>query len=181
MPSILRLPLCILEDIALAVAVDDGPGLPRDLIPFLQTCRLVNTQLSFKHNSYLYARLFRIMFDTIAVRRRFGDEVLYSQNLAEQLRTYCTALGRIQARDLQSPIDTLWQAFFMLMEDDGRNSAQLEKAGLRVYAEQYVRERLMDRSEESHGWPAESTANALALFLVWHTTDCGTSRRSPTP
>ena len=180
-PSILTLPLYALEVIALNVAVDDAPGLPHDLVPLLQTCKHVYSMLSYRRNNYLYARLFRIMFDTLAVRRRFGDEALYSPNLSTQLRSYCLALSCIRARNFDSPADVLWQAFFMVMEDDGRNRAQLENAGLRRFVDDFVRQKLLARSEENHGWPAESTVNALALCLMWHTSDYGKSRRSPRP
>jgi hypothetical protein len=59
----------------------------------------------------------------------------------------------------------------MMLENDGRNAAQLEHAGLDSYLDIFVRTRLWD--DKSHGWPTDNTASACALWLVWMTTTDG--------
>lgn len=65
-------------------------------------------------------------------------------------------------------------AFIMMTENDGRNECQLAAAGLADYVEHFVLERLWEGRESINQWPAESTINALALWLMWFTTDFGT-------
>lgn len=182
-PPFCRLPLLVLEEIGLAVATTDPIGLPKDIVALLLSCRHIYSQLSYKYNSYLYGRIFHAMFDTRAVRRRLGLEALYSKNLSKQLRTYCLTLKRIRMGELSAPTvcEDLWAAFFMLMENDSKNYVQLDWAGLRRFVDGFVRLRLWDDREDSFGWPAESTINALALYLMWYTTDCGKYYRSPRP
>ena len=59
-------------------------------------------------------------------------------------------------------------------ENDGRNERQLAAAGLADYVEHFVLERLWEAREPTNQWPAETTINALALWLMWFTTDFGT-------
>ncbi|THH31032.1 hypothetical protein EUX98_g3171 [Antrodiella citrinella] len=113
------------------------------------------------------------MFDVRAAGRRFGPRACYSSNLAVQFKKYCTTLKHIRQANLDADSLTLdlWNAFFMMIENDGRNAAQLEWAGLRTFVDKLVRERLWHNRGASHGWPAENTVNALALWLMWFTTD----------
>jgi len=62
----------------------------------------------------------------------------------------------------------------MMTENDGRNERQLAAAGLADYVEHFVLERLWEAKESTNQWPAETTINALALWLMWFTTDFGT-------
>lgn len=62
-------------------------------------------------------------------------------------------------------------AFIMMTENDGRNERQLAAAGLADYVERFVLERLWEGKDSTNQWPAESTINALALWLMWFTTD----------
>lgn len=180
-PPFCRLPLHILEEIGVAVAVDGSPGLPRDIVALLQSCKQVYSQLSYRFNNYLFARIFFAMFDTRPIRRRFGDEAMHSGNLAKQLRTYCLTLKRIRNGDFTAATvcEDLWAAFFMLMENDGRNHAQLARAGLSLFVDGFVRQRLWTDREQN--WPEESSDNTLALFLMWYTSDYGKCRRSSRP
>ena len=61
---------------------------------------------------------------TAAPARRLGASALHSTHLAAQLRTYCGALKRIRGGDTAAPPDalarTLWAAFFLCAEDDGK-------------------------------------------------------------
>ncbi|TCD63351.1 hypothetical protein EIP91_005652, partial [Steccherinum ochraceum] len=176
-PSILcAIPTTILESIALEAALLQPLGPPADLVPLLQTCRYIHHALALQHNRHLYAHIFRSMFDWRAASRRFGPRACYSSNLAVQLKKYCTTLRRLKHADPDSEhlnLD-LWNAFLMMIENDGRNAAQLEWAGLTAFVDRLVRERLWRGREDFHGWPAENTTNALALWLMWFTTDQAT-------
>ncbi|KAH9950972.1 hypothetical protein B0H21DRAFT_776357 [Amylocystis lapponica] len=166
-------PVTILENIAFEVTVLDALGPPSDLVSLLLTCKYVYGCLSFDNCRALYARIFRCKFDHRAAFRRMGSRATYSSNLAKQLRVYSLALQRIRRSDIQSEylVDDLWTAFIMCTENDGKNEAQLERAGLSSLLDNLVRTRLWEDREHSNGWPAESTLNALAIWLIWFTID----------
>jgi len=170
------LPHDILLRIAFELALADQTSNPLHLIPLLQTCRYVHHTLSMSSNHDLYADIFKAKFDTSAPLRRFGAPALYSSNLTHQLARYCRVLKHIRRADIYSStiLEDFWMAFIMMTENDGRNERQLAAAGLADYVEQFVLERLWEGRESTNQWPAESTINALALWLVWFTTDFGT-------
>ena len=174
------LPHDILLRIALELALTDPTSNPHHLIPFLQTCRYVHHALSKPFNHDLYAGIFKAKFDTSAPLRRFGAPALYSSNLSDQLVRYCRVLKHIRRADVYSPtiLDDFWMAFIMMTENDGRNERQLAAAGLADYVENFVLERLRERSESTNQWPPETAINALALWLMWFTTDHGTFHSS---
>lgn len=175
-----QLPAVILENIGLEVTVVDPLGPPTDLIALLQTCKHIHRVLAFETNRYLYARIFKAKFDTRAAFRRFGARGTYTSNLALQLRIYSACLKRIRAADIHAPTvhKDLWICFFMMVESDGKNETQLlEYAGLKTFIDTLVRERLWDARDNHNGWPAESNFNALALWLMWFTTDEGAFSR----
>ncbi|EMD32612.1 hypothetical protein CERSUDRAFT_99341 [Gelatoporia subvermispora B] len=164
------IPTIILEHIALELALLDPLGPPAHLIPLLQTCKHVNAVLSHVTNNALYGAIFTLKFDKRAANRRLGEEAVYSSNLSSQLRKQCIALGRIRSGDISSPFieEDFWTAFIMMLENDGKNAAQLlEYAKLDALVEQFLHTRLWEGREQSSGWPAESTANALAVWLCW--------------
>ena len=169
------LPHDILLRIALELALTDPTSNPKHLISLLQTCRYVHRALSKSSNHDLYANIFKEKFDTSAPLRRFGAPALYSSNLTDQLVRYCRVLKHIRRADIYSPtiLEDFWMAFIMMTENDGRNERQLAAAGLADYVEHFVLERLWERREFTNQWPAESTINALALWLMWFTTDLG--------
>jgi hypothetical protein len=170
-----ELPFAVLENITVELALAEPLGPPKHLVALLGTCRAIYDSLAFHVNPHLYARIFRCKFDTRAAVRRLGERCARVQNLADQLKVYCVALRRIRGGDIaaESVEDDMWSALFMLLENDGKNEEQLEWAGLRGFIDRYVRNLLFVRSEETSGWPAESRANALALWLMWFTTDEG--------
>jgi hypothetical protein len=169
------LPHDILLRIAFEVALVDTTSNPHHLIPLLQTCRYAYTVLSKTSSHVLYADIFKARFDTSAPLRRFGAPALYSSNLTEQLVRYCRVLKHIRRADIYSStiLEDFWMAFIMMTENDGRNERQLASAGLADYVEHFVLERLWEGREDTNNWPAESTINALALWLMWFTTDQG--------
>lgn len=174
-PDMLCLPHDILLRIALELALTDPTSNPHHLIPLLRSCKHIYNVLS----SYdLYASIFKARFDTSAPLRRFGAPALYSSNLTHQLVRYCRVLKHIRRADIYSPtiLEDFWMAFIMMTENDGKNERQLAAAGLPDYVEHFVLERLWEGRESTNQWPAESTINALALWLMWFTTDFGTPR-----
>lgn len=170
------LPHDILLRIAFELALTDPTSNPRHLIPLLQTCRYLYHSLSRSLNHDLYADIFKAKFDTSAPLRRFGAPALYSSNLTDQLIRYSRVLKHIRRADIYSPtiLEDFWMAFIMMTENDGRNERQLAAAGLADYVEHFVLERLWEGRDSTNQWPAESTINALALWLMWFTTDLGT-------
>ncbi|KAJ7682850.1 hypothetical protein B0H17DRAFT_1075117 [Mycena rosella] len=160
-------PLEILEHIAYQLTCLAPLGPPAALVPLLLTCRTVNSQLS--GNAALYSRIFRFKFDSGAVKRRAFDPT--PNQYADQLVLYCTQLQRLREQVLADECDDiLFGAYLMMLENDGRNAAQLEHAGLDSYLDLFIRTRLWDGREGSHGWPTDSVAGACALWLMWMTT-----------
>lgn len=177
-----KLPLSILENICLEVAVINPLGPPVDLIPLLQTCKSIYRSLAWQFDRHLYARIFRAKFDTRAAIRRMGARAGYTSHLAKQLPIYSQCLKRIRKGDIHASTvhKDLWTCFLMMVESDGKNEAQLvEWAGLTTFIDRVVRERLWEGRDDHHGWPAESSFNALALWLMWFTTDDGAFSRRP--
>ena len=170
-----RFPAEILQHIALEVVFLEPLGPPKALIPLLCTCKSVNNVLAFNKCYDLFARIFKVKFDIGAVRRRFGPKSVRSTNLAMQLKTYCQNLQDIRQGDIYSPRihEILRTAFFMATESDGKNAYQLACAGLDIFVDRFVRARLCEDVAQNHGWPAESSVNALALWLMWFTTTQG--------
>ncbi|KZP26511.1 hypothetical protein FIBSPDRAFT_782032 [Athelia psychrophila] len=168
--TLCRIPAEVLENIALEVTVLDPYGPPSGLVPFLCTCKHVYQLLTFKNTPDFYARVFRSRFDVAAAKRRFGPIATQSSNLSKQLKIYCGTLRDIKRGDIYSIAveETLRSAFFLALESDGKNAIQLQKAGLGDFVDRFVRERLCDTAY--NGWPAESTVNAVALWLMWFTT-----------
>ena len=170
-----RFPAEILENIALEVVASEPLGPPKALIPLLCTCKSVHNVLAFNQSYDLFARVFQTKFDIGAVRRRFGPKSVRSTNLAMQLKKYCTNLQEIRRGDIHSPDihDILRTSFLMATENDGKNARQLAWAGLDTFVDRFVRARLCEDVAQHNGWPAESSVNALALWLMWFTTTQG--------
>ncbi|KAI0917918.1 hypothetical protein AcV5_002729 [Taiwanofungus camphoratus] len=167
------IPAEVLENIALELTVLDAVGPPSDLIPLLLTCRHIHDTLRFDHCRQLYARIFRCKFDTRAAGRRMGVRATFTSNIAMQLKKLSVALKRIRSGDIYSEhlLDDMWTAVIMCLENDGKNQDQLDWAGLDRLVNDYVRTRLWEDRELYHSWPAESTLNALAIWLVWFRLD----------
>ncbi|KAJ6614825.1 hypothetical protein B0H10DRAFT_1950385 [Mycena sp. CBHHK59/15] len=165
-------PLCsvpqeILENIAYELTCFTPLGPPSSLIPLLLTCKSLNNRLSA--NTALFSRIFKFKFDDSAVKRRAFDPT--PSQYFDQLVLYCQQLSKlcmqVQADDCD---DVLFSAYLMMLEHDGKNAAQLQHAGLDSYLDLYVRTRLWDCREDTHGWPVDGVANACALWLMWMTT-----------
>ncbi|KAF9528090.1 hypothetical protein CPB83DRAFT_894583 [Crepidotus variabilis] len=145
------LPNEVLHIIAFLVVADNPLGPPR-----LGSLLLVNKALNQVLNTdALKARIFRLSWDFGAVvRRSFCPDNL---GLAEQLVHVCKLLKAIQRGNVSSP-DTpehLFTAYMLMLDNDGKNFAQLEWAGIASY--------------DNLGWPLDSMENACALWLAWMT------------
>lgn len=171
------IPASVLEDIALEMVFLEPLGPPKDLISLLCTCRGVHDMLAFDSCPFLYARILKGKFDVGAALRRFGLKSVNSTSLAIQLKKYCIHLQDIRRGDVYSPHihDILRTAFFMAYENDGKNAYQLEWAGLYGFVDHFVRARLNEDSARHNGWPADSSVNAFALWLMWFMTTPGQS------
>lgn len=177
-PSLLSCPHEILVRIALETACIDVLGPPRHLPPLLATCRRLYS--IFVRSPELYGRIFKAKFDITAARRRFGPIALLSKNLATQLKSYCSSLKRIREGNIHADYETLekdlWNAYFMMAENDGKNAVQLiEYARLPDFVNRLVRARLHEELVQG-GWPKENTVRSLALWLLWMVTDMSESR-----
>ena len=192
----LSLPQTILEDIAFYLADLSPLGPPTALINLLLTH---SAFASLRHSPHLYARIYRLKFDASALHRRSSraekDSLAVVWALAARLKAYCQALTLIKRGDVlprpsdarsseMTPEQAIHIAFVMLVENDGRNAAHLvHYAGIRAFAERYVRERVWAPDNLDDGWPKEGTvAHGVpvgeALWVWWLTTDPGASNYS---
>ena len=172
-----RLPFTLLENVGLELAVLDPLGPPSDLIPLLCTCKHIYDWLSFDNNKALYARIFRCIFDGRAAVRRFGERCGRPSNVAQQLKVYCNTIRRIRGGDIAADPETvkedMWTALMMMVDNDAKNAEQLKWARLGDFVDHFVRTKLREHCDQTFGWPPESEINALALWLLWFTTEQG--------
>lgn len=167
--TLCAIPPEILENIVYELTCLDPLGPPSALLPLLLTCKTVKNRLA--GNATLFARIFRFKFDSSAVRRRAFNPT--PAQYFDELVLYCTQLQKLRAPVVDDYDEVLFGAYLMMLENDGRNAAQLAHAGLDSYLDSFVRTRLWDDRYNSHGWPTDNTASACALWLVWMTTTEG--------
>lgn len=167
MCSLQGLPSEVLHIVAFFLVALQPLGPPKELIPLLLTSRSLYTAL--KENGHLYAKIFRFKFDYAAVARR--SYFPRAPDLAEQLVISCELLRAIRRGDVFD-IDThshLFTAYLLMLDNDGKNYAQLEWAGIHRYVDLFIRQRLWEGRFENNGWPVDSVENACALWLAWMT------------
>ncbi|KAF8971877.1 hypothetical protein BDZ97DRAFT_1913764 [Flammula alnicola] len=110
-------------------------------------------------------------FDVGAVTRRLFHP--YTDDLAEQLVHACRLLQALRRRDVHD-IDAgshLFTALMLMLDNDGKNYAQLEWAGVHAYVGEFVKQKLWVGREANDGWPLDNQENACALWLMWLTID----------
>ncbi|RDB15915.1 hypothetical protein Hypma_003505 [Hypsizygus marmoreus] len=191
-PTLLSLPLEILDTITFALTSLQPLGPPSILLPLLLTCKYTHALLSPHSNPGLYARIFRYKFDAVPVLRRAFESEPSPTQYVDQLMRYCTALRvlrrgnvfvgsmgdvwgvqeRWDEEDMGVSVgglgDVLMTGVVMMMEDEGRNVRQLVQwAGADVFVDRFVRGRLYDGAHANAGWPVENEVNACALWLMW--------------
>ncbi|TFK70059.1 hypothetical protein BDN72DRAFT_959081 [Pluteus cervinus] len=171
-PSVLEaLPQELLDAIcfALIVAHDPDADLFQIVIPLLQTSRHLYKSLDprFPASHALWRRVFRGCFDHSAVvRRAFNPN---SEDYTDQLVLYNNTLACIRAGNVSSLLaaDALCTAYIMLGEDDGKNRARLEAAGLYTFAKNWITTNLYLGSGTQDGWPRASSEATCAMWVMW--------------
>lgn len=181
--SFLSVPDEILDHIAFHLAAILPIPLPDPLLPLRCASKSLYFRLSPHANHSLYARIYRLNFDHSAVcRRAFVPE---AENYAEHYLHSCGALAAIKLRDFEinDPAAVLFAAYIMMLDNDGKNRAQLENAGIELYLSVYMRTYMYtsDPRLANNGWPQDTAANACALWLLWMFTTPGAFDSSETP
>jgi len=164
-----RFPNEVLHNIAYALVEPLGPS--QELVPLMLVSKALKTILSA--NS-LKARIFRLKFDERAVNRRSLRP--YDCDLADQLDHVCAMLRAIKSGNVRSEEagTHLFTAYILMLDNDGKNYAQLEWAGIDTFVNAFVRLRLWEGRGLNEGWPLDSPENACALWLMWMTISRGT-------
>ncbi|KAF8633559.1 hypothetical protein AX15_001357 [Amanita polypyramis BW_CC] len=169
MLSLLTVPNEILAHIAFYLATLSLHALPDALLPLRYSCKYLHFRLSPTVNLPLYARICRFKFDNSAVRRKAF--VPAAGNLVDHLDHCCKLMAAIRNRNFEDddPSSVLFSTYILMLENDGKNRAQLEWAGVDAYVDAYVRTRIYDPVERmaNDGWPRDNAANACALWLLW--------------
>lgn len=130
---LLSLPNELITNVAYYLAIGSTTpsiGPPSALLPLLLAHPTLNDALCFDKNPSLYAQILHETFDTDAVARRFGPDVLGdSTKAAGELRLRWELLHRIRAAaedpvpiseregGLQTVADDLMQVFMLLTEN----------------------------------------------------------------
>ncbi|KIJ34556.1 hypothetical protein M422DRAFT_35064, partial [Sphaerobolus stellatus SS14] len=118
------LPFEVLDQIGYFAATSVAEGPPTDVTALSQVCRLFYKCLSFEHNQGLYSSIFHYKFDTKAVRRRFGSDILSPPSSTEELRARFQTLKRLRSgvgqkallRDGETQLEDLWRSVIMMLE-----------------------------------------------------------------
>ena len=166
----------LLQKVAFFVATDSLLAAP-NIVSLICTCRAIHAKLAFDAAPYLYDRIFRAKFDVEAPRRRFGEDVLKSANLAKELKKRYVAMDRIRRGNVFSEyvLGDLWLAYLMFLESDGKNEQQLvHRAHVPNFALDFVLNRCMEDSETNNRWPRETDELALAVWILWLNWEPGT-------
>jgi hypothetical protein len=169
----------VLDHIAFYLAVDPFLGPPAYLVSLLLTCRTVHNHLSIANNSRLYADIFRQKFDYAAVERRLSAKWTTASCLAQELCNRFIALKHIRNGKPSLPSDriSLWNAYLMMLENDGRNEQQLLSWANLPH---WVLDAVVSRTSSSLRSPSSSPSFqfdpegiSLAVWLLWMTTSKG--------
>ncbi|KLO16536.1 hypothetical protein SCHPADRAFT_937878 [Schizopora paradoxa] len=191
MSSLDAVPNEILEHIAFYSGTEELLGPPSSLPILLTLSRKINGALSTATTPHLYARIFAAKFDLAAPLRRLGPSALTASALMGELRSRCIVLKRIRAAkdclEDKSPgiangedmlDDVLSTAYFMMLENDGKNAAQLKDyAHIKSWLTKYWldpggRSLSVPLLERAH-WPKNDNRAALGMWLLWFFFDPG--------
>jgi hypothetical protein len=162
-----RLPPEVIQSILFALIAQRPLGTPSALVPLFTTSKEVH---AIATSPALLARVFRFKFDAGAVVRRHFQPT--HADLKEQLVHACTLLRKLRSGNVYDGAadQTLFSALVLLFENDGKNYAQLEWAGVKEFAEEFMKRRMWDDAMDTNdGWPLENTGNASALWVLWLT------------
>ncbi|KAF9460340.1 hypothetical protein BDZ94DRAFT_1284000 [Collybia nuda] len=140
-------------------------GPPSELCALSLVSRHIHDAMSTKHNSRLYARIFRFKFDTAAPSRRLSDRWLTSRCLTSELIKRFATLRQVRLRREYKHED-LWTCYLMMSENDGKNESQLIKwAGLELYLEAFM----ATITQTPQTWYSDVVGHSLAMWLLWMT------------
>lgn len=174
-------PAEILTNIAVFLACDDPFLPPLDLLTFQSTCRYLKDALNCHYNPTVWAAAFRYRFDSAAVlRRNFRPN---GRDYYDQLRQYTETLVAIRSRNvLRVDMEDIMRiVYVMLLDNNGKNRAQLEAVGVDVVVDIFIRTRLWSEAHLHEGWPDDNNANAFALWNMWMLTTPEKLRREIIP
>lgn len=169
--SLLTLPEELIHLCLFNVVAHKPLGPPQPIIVLALTCRAFNAVVS---SSAFKARIFRLMFDVGAIKRRLFHP--RDSDLADELQRCCYILNSIRKGDIDGSDDSiadlddaLVSSYFLMLCNDGKNYAQLHHAGLDSLVDNFVRTRLWLGRETNQGWPLDNEHNSCALWLMWMT------------
>lgn len=133
-------PETIEKVVAFVTAQESIGGPPPGLYALMRTCRYMHHLLSPEHNPGMFYRLFRDRFDLAAPRRRSPCLLFGPTQFASEAQHRFAALRLIRRRDSNHPdvLESLFVAYVMLLEDNGRNGEQLRWAGLSKFLQVYL-------------------------------------------
>lgn len=161
-----RVPRDLLQYIArLTVSASPFDSLT-NLLHLLLTNSTIYHQLSIRRSPHLYARVFQLRFDTVALRRRLHASVLTDSSLAGELILRCRLLRRIRRRDLTG-LDIeqdMWSLYWLILDNERLNVAHLMRAGSSEYLLELIRHRLLQDSTREHSMNISHEASSLALW-----------------
>jgi len=183
--ALLRLPPELLQHTALLLCADEPLAAPWPVRTLLLVAHPLRAALD---TNEFWAALYEQRFDSRAIQRRCFDP--NAGDRADQLRLYCRLLRairiavarndrpvlRVPGEDGEEDCSTealLFSAYLMMLENDGKNYAQLAAAGLPLFLDRFLRERLTDGQETNQGWPLDNGINGTALMLSWMFTTKG--------
>lgn len=152
----------------------------REVYAILLTNRALYARIAPSACPRLYARIFALKFDSVAPAARVADA--WGLRAVDVTREFCRrfrALRIFRRGALDDPRlhDALLTAWLMMLEDEGRNSEHLRRAGLPALLLGYLRLRIKPPTALRRAWPVEDRSLALALALFWTLTSAGTPGR----
>jgi len=164
--SLLHLvPAEILTHIAVFLACDDPYSPPTDLLALQATHPDLHLSLNCHINPAVWAAAFRFRFDHLAVlRRNFRPN---GRDYYDQLRQYTETLAAVRRLDANPDEEAIRTIYVMLLDNNGKNRSQLERAGVDAFLHHYLTTRFWLGAEEHDGWPIESAENVYILWALW--------------
>jgi hypothetical protein len=164
--SLLQLPTEIIHQFAFHLLASRPLDPPTALLDLALTCRSFSQIVSSKP---FLAKLCRLKFDVASITRRCFNP--RDRDLADELVRCCRVLREIRTGNIPETEDddTLVAAYVLMLNNDGKNYAQLQHAGLDAYVDNFVRNRLWKGRDSNQGWPLDTLNNSVALWLMWMT------------
>ncbi|KAG2132978.1 hypothetical protein DEU56DRAFT_739187 [Suillus clintonianus] len=167
----------ILERIAFYLATARFIGPISELVPLLCTSRTINSSLSSRSNSHLYSQIFCQKFDSAAVLRRLSWGRTTVERMSEELRKRSTILTRMRhwnAEHFAYLQEDLWAVYLMMLENDGKNMAQLcIWAELPMWIADVIEDKCQVPREHPLSWVNDIEGTSLVLWLLWMSSSKG--------